>query len=454
MARARLTVLLAAFFLLTGLIGWQGGRSAVGAEQPDESYQYTLLYTRVVQLIRQDYVDPKKVGYKELTYAALRGMLSSLDPHSQFLDEESFQDMQRETKGEFSGLGIVIGVKDGALVILSPMEDSPGGRAGLMPGDRILKIEGKNTEKMTLAAAEKALKGNPGEKAHLTLLRPTAGTPGGGTVFEVVLTRETIRVASVKDARLLPTTMAGQDKIGYIRIEEFAENTSDELEHALENLEHSGMTALVIDLRNNPGGLLDSAVDVAGKFLPPSTVIVSTKGRLPDQSQDFRARVQRQHPDYPIALLINGYSASGAEIVAGALKDLNRAILVGETTFGKGSVQTVQPLGNNVGLRLTMAKYYTPSKKTIHEVGVSPDIEVPITDTEERRIVLAQVKRPLTDDEKADVAKMQDRQLERAVSSLRSIRIYNERQAALNAVPKTTAASQAVQDKVTPSSAR
>ena len=149
-------------------------------------------------------------------------MLSSLDPHSQFLDEESFQDIQRETKGEFSGLGIVIGVKDGGLVIFSPMEDSPGGRAGLMPGDRILKIDGKNTEKMTLAGAEKALKGQPGEKARLTLLRPVAGAPGGGTVFEVTLTRETIRVASVKDARLLPAAMAGQDKIGYVRIEEFA----------------------------------------------------------------------------------------------------------------------------------------------------------------------------------------------------------------------------------------
>jgi carboxyl-terminal processing protease len=439
MARARLTILLTAFFLLTGILGWESGRSAAVADKPDESYQYTLLFARVMQLIRQDYVDESKTSYKDLTYAALRGMLSSLDPHSQFLDEESFQDIQRETKGEFSGLGISIAVKDGGLVILSPMEDSPGGRAGLMPGDRILKIDGKNTEKMTLAAAEKALKGLPGEKARLTLQRSGAGAPGGGTVFEVTLTRETIRVASVKDARLLPASMAGQHKIGYVRIEEFAENTSDELDHALDGLEQGGIQGLVIDLRNNPGGLLDSAVDVAGKFVPPNTVIVSTKGRTADQSQDFRARVQREHPDYPIALLINGYSASGAEIVAGALKDLQRAILVGETTFGKGSVQTVQPLGNGVGLRLTMAKYYTPSKKTIHEVGVSPDIEVPISDVEERRIILAETKRPLTPEEQAEAAKAQDRQLERAVSSLRSILIYNQRQAALKAPPKTAA---------------
>lgn len=436
MARARLTVILTGFFLLTGILGWQSGRPAAVTETPDESYQYTLLFARVLQLIRQDYVDPSKVSYKDLTYAALRGMLSSLDPHSQFLDEENFQDIQRETKGEFSGLGIVIGVKEGSLVILSPMDDSPGGRAGLMPGDRILKINGRNTEKMTLATAEKALKGQPGEKAQMTLLRPVPGAPGGGTVFEVTLTRETIRVASVKDAHVLPQSVAGQSKIGYVRIEEFAENTSDELDHALENLEQAGIQGLVIDLRNNPGGLLDSAVNVAGKFVPPNTVIVSTKGRTSDQSQDFRAQVQHEHPNYPIALLINGYSASGAEIVAGALKDLNRAILVGETTFGKGSVQTVQPLGNGVGLRLTMAKYYTPSRKTIHEVGVTPDIEVPISDAEERRIVLAEAKRSLTPEEQVEAAKADDRQLERAVSSLRSILIYRAHQ---TATPKTSA---------------
>jgi carboxyl-terminal processing protease len=439
MPRARLTYLLTAFALLTGVLGWQSARSAaIAGDQADDSYQYTLLFARVLQLVRQDYVDPEKTSYKDLTYAALRGMLSSLDPHSQFLDEESFQDIQRETKGEFSGLGIVIGMKNGSLVILSPMEDSPGGRAGLMPGDKILKIDGKNTEKMTLEAAEKLLKGEAGQKTHLTLMRPVAGAIGGGNVFEVVLTRETIKVASVKDPHLIPVAMAGPDKIGYVRIEEFSDNTADELDQALDPLEAQGLQGLVIDLRNNPGGLLDSAVDVAGKFVPPGTVIVSTKGRTPDVAQDFRARMEKEHPDYPIAILINGYSASGAEIVAGALKDLHRAILVGETTFGKGSVQTVQPLGNGVGLRLTMAKYYTPSKKTIHEVGVSPDIDVPISDAEERRIVLVESHRALTPEEQVEAAKMEDRQLERAVTALRSVRIYKDRQAMLNAT-KTAA---------------
>jgi len=441
MPRARLTYLLTAFILLTGLLGWEGARSAAtDADPADDSYQYTLLFARVLQLVRQDYVDPAKTSYKDLTYAALRGMLASLDPHSQFLDEEAFLDIQRETKGEFSGLGIVIGVKNGALVILSPMEDSPGGRAGLMPGDKILKIDGKNTEKMSLAAAEKMLRGAQGQKTRLTLMRPVAGAIGGGNVFEVVLTRETIKVASVKDPHLLPAAMSGPDKIGYVRIEEFSDNTADELDAALDSLQAQGIQALVIDLRNNPGGLLDSAVDVAGKFLPPGTIVVSTKGRTADVAQDFRARVQKERPDYPIAVLINGYSASGAEIVAGALKDLHRAILVGETTFGKGSVQTVQPLGNGVGLRLTMAKYYTPSHRTIHEVGVSPDIAVPITDAEERRIVLVESHRTLTPEEQVEAAKMDDRQLQRAVTALRSVRIYHDRQALLNA-PKPAAAA-------------
>jgi carboxyl-terminal processing protease len=321
-----------------------------------------------------------------------------------------------------------------------------------MPGDKILKIDGKNAEKMTLAAAEKALKGQPGEKVSLTLQRAVTATPGTpGSIFEVTLVRETIRVASVKDSHMLPQALAGQSKIGYVRIEEFAENTSDELDHALDDLEHQGIQALVIDLRNNPGGLLDSAVDVAGKFVPPNTVIVSTKGRTADESQDFRARPQREHPNYPIALLVNGYSASGAEIVAGALKDLNRAILVGETTFGKGSVQTVQPLGNGIGLRLTMAKYYTPSKKTIHEVGVTPDIEVPISDAEERRVLLAEAKRALTPAEQTEAAKAEDRQLERAVSSLRSILIYRERQAALKAAQ---AAMKSAESTATPAAVK
>ncbi len=414
---------------------------------PEDTYQYSFLLSKVIELIREQYVDEGKVSYKDLTYAALRGMLSSLDPHSQFLDEDSFAEMQKDTKGEFSGLGIVVGMKDGNLVVIAPMEDTPGYRAGIMPGDRILKIEGKATEKMSLLNAIKKLKGQRGEKVKLTLMHPpktddkdskekSAKTKDSkdakeknlGQVYEVELTRELIKVPTVRDAKLLPSDLTGDDKIGYIRLEQFGENTPQEFEDALVKLEGQGMQALVIDLRNNPGGLLDSAVEVAGKFLPSGQVVVSTQGRLAEQNYEYRARGMKKHPNYPIAVLINGYSASGSEIVAGALKDLNRAVLVGETTFGKGSVQSVQDLGNGIGLRLTTAKYYTPSKKTIHEVGVPPDIYAPISETEERGLMMARSPQLLSAEEKQEIRNLRDSQLDRAIGSLKSIRIYNQRQ--------------------------
>jgi carboxyl-terminal processing protease len=264
MARARLTVLLAVVFLLGGWLGWQGSRVAADpAPTPDESYEYTLLFSRVMQLVRQDYVDPKKVGYKELTYAALRGMLASLDHHSQFLDDEAFADLQRETQGgPFSGLGIIVGIKEDATVIVSPMENSPAGRAGLLPGDRILRINGKSTEHLSLDTVGDMLKGAIGVKAMLTILRPSSKGPADDDVFEVTLTREVIELHSVKDPHLLPAGVAGKDKVGYLRIEEFGENTPAEFDQALDALERQGMEALVIDLRNNPGGLVDAAVQV------------------------------------------------------------------------------------------------------------------------------------------------------------------------------------------------
>jgi carboxyl-terminal processing protease len=437
MARLRLTVLLAAAFLLGGLLGWRGAR--VGADPApsppaDESFKYMLLFSRVLQLVRQDYFDPGKVQYKDLTYAALRGMLASLDHHSQFLDEEAFADLQRETQGgPFSGLGIIVGVKeDGSTVIVSPMEDSPAGRAGLLPGDRILRINGVTTEHLTIGAVGDMLKGAVGEPATLTILRPSAPGAADGEVFEKTLTREIIELHSVKDPHLLPASVAGKNKVGYLRIEEFGQNTPEEFNHALDGLEKQGLQALVIDLRNNPGGLVNAAVEVAGEFMPPNTVIVSLKGRSADQDEAFRASEGRERPDYPIAVLVNGYSASAAEIVAGAFKDLKRGVIVGETTFGKGSVQTVQSLGNGIGLRLTTAKYFTPGGESIHEIGVAPDVSVPITNLEERRIILAEAKRALTPEEKTEAAKADDRQLTRAVSALRTVCAFRAKQQAMD----------------------
>ncbi|HSI84569.1 MAG: S41 family peptidase [Candidatus Methylacidiphilales bacterium] len=407
-------------------MGIQAWYSDTAQAKVDESYKNTLLLQRVIELVRQEYVDPTKTNYKDLTYSALKGVLSSLDPHSQFLDEESFAEMQKDTKGEFSGLGIVVGMRDGNVIIIAPMEDTPSSRAGILPGDRILKIDGKSTEKIGLSKAIKRLRGSKGEKVKMTLMRSVEGKPDD--IFDVELTREVIKVATVKEAKMLPAEMTGNDKIGYLRLEQFGENSPVEMERALARLESQGMEGLVLDLRNNPGGLLDAAVEIAGSFLPPNTVVVSTQGRNAQQSYDYRARTGKRHPNYPITVLINGYSASAAEIVAGALKDLRRAIIIGETSFGKGSVQSVQDLGGGVGLRLTTARYYTPSRKVIHEVGVAPDIYAPITEKEERQLVAARNPRLLNAQEQQEIRTLRDSQLDRAVASLKGVRIYTQRQ--------------------------
>ena len=425
MARLRLVILVGLAFLLGGLVGWRGTMLAADpapTAAPDPSYQYMLLFARVLQLVRQDYVDPEKTGHKELTYAALRGMLASLDPHSQFLDEEDFAELQRETQGgPFSGLGIEVGVKDGTTVIVSPMEGSPAGRAGLLPGDRILRIDGRSTEHMSLEAVGSRLEGKIGDTSTLTILRPVSPGAMDGKVFEVPLTREIITLHSVKDPHLLPASTASPGKVGYVRIEEFGANTGQEFDDALDSLEAQGMDALVIDLRNNPGGLVDAAVQVAGEFLPPNSAVVTLRGRDPKEDQVFRAKGGRQRTGYPVALLINGYTASAAEIMSGALQDLTPTVLVGEQTFGKGTVQTVQALGGGIGVRITTAKYYTPNGRSIQEVGITPALVVPITNEEERRILLAEAKRALTPEEKAEAARADDRQLTRAVVALRTV---------------------------------
>jgi carboxyl-terminal processing protease len=408
------------------------------APAPEEdSYQATLLFTRVVELIRQDYVDGEKVAYKDLIYAALRGMLSSLDPHSQFLDEDAFAEMQRDTKGEFTGLGLILGTKDGALIVISALEGTPGYRAGILPGDRILKINETSTERLPYAAAVKALRGKRGEKVRMTLYRAPAKPPAKGVavadgdapenIYEVEMTRELIKVSTVKEVKLLPPETAGDEKIGYLRLEQFGENSVAEFDKALDDLQKQGARALVLDLRNDPGGLIDAAVDIAGEFLPPGTVVVSTQGRTEDSRREYRSR--RDHPPvtYPLVVLVNGFSASGSEIVAGALQDLKRAVIVGETTFGKGSVQSVVSLGNGIGVRLTTAKYYTPNHRVIHEKGVEPDIAAPVTAAEERNLIRLRSPALLTAEEKLSLRGVRDSQLERAVAALRGILFHGDR---------------------------
>ncbi len=456
-----------------------GAGSAPGdddtAPPNDEGYQSTLLFTRVIQLIRDDYVNEAKTAYKDLVYAALKGMLSSLDPHSQFLDEDAFAEMQKDTKGEFAGLGLSLGTKANTneLIVVSCYEDTPSYRAGIMPGDRILKINDLSTERMAYSAALKALRGKRGEKVRLTLYRAAtkdadkgdapasapgaSGTPAGAKtdsktdakpdaspdIYEVEMTREIIHISSVRAAKMLPPEVAGEEKIGYLRVEQFGENTVSEFDKAVAALKKAGMRAIVVDLRNNPGGLIDSAVDIAGAFVPPGQVIVSTQGRKPDSKREYRSKRTVQSVTCPVALLINGYSASGSEIVAGALQDYHAAVLVGERTFGKGSVQSVINLGNGVGVRLTTAKYYTPNLRVIHEHGVDPDIAAPVTAAEERNLIRFRSPALLTPEEKMAFKDFHDTQLERAVDVLRARLLRDDRQKSDKSAPPVAASQPA-----------
>lgn len=413
-------VLIVLFNLVLGALLY---RAIAAQEKDDSGYSNMAIFARAMQLIRQDYVDESKVSYDDLTHAALKGMLSSLDPHSQFMEPKDFKGMQDDTNSRFGGLGVVVSQRDGDLVIVSPMEDSPGFKAGLLPGDRIVKIDGESTEKMDLNDAVNRLRGEPGTKITLTIVRS-----GTKEIKDYTLTRENIKVASVKDAKLLPAEQAGEFKIGYARITQFNAPTADDLAKKLDELEKKGMQAFVLDLRYNPGGLLNSAVDVAGEFLPPGTLVASTEGRTPSQSRTYRTDDKaKQRPKYPVAILINGGSASGSEIVAGALKDRNRAVLVGETTFGKGSVQSVIQLQDGSALRLTTAKYYTPSKQVIHEHGVAPTIRATMSQEQERQLMTLRNEESLTESQRKDLQAFRDTQLERAVDALKGVMIYAEK---------------------------
>ena len=396
--------------------------SSASADSNDAGYENLTVFTRALQLIRQDYVDPNKIGYKDLTYSALHGMLGTLDPHSQFMEPLDYRGMREETRSEFGGLGIVVSTKDAVLTVISPMEDSPGFRAGVLPGDQILRINGKTTEKISLQDAIDLLRGEPGQKVTLTIYRPS-----NKQTRDYVLQREIIKVASIKDAKILDPTLTGSFKLGYLRITQFNEPTAQELGRQLNELQARGMQALIIDLRYNPGGLLTSAVDVCGLFLPPKTMVVYTEGRDASQRREyFTDKNAKQRENFPVVLLVNNGSASGAEIVAGALKDLNRAILVGETTFGKGSVQSVIQLPDGSALRLTTAKYYTPGKQVIHEKGITPNIKASLTSEQERALILKRRDAPLSSDEQKFVNEQKDPQLDRAVDALKSVMIYNQ----------------------------
>jgi carboxyl-terminal processing protease len=418
--------------LLFSVLGLRVHHALAAETGEDNGYAQISIFAKAVQLLRQDYVDGNKTSYHDLITAAMKGMLASLDPHSQFMDPEDFRDMQDDTRSRFNGLGIEVSIKSGLPTVVTPMEDTPAAKAGILSGDQILKINGVSTEKMDLQDAVNRLRGPAGGKVTLTILRPATKE-----VKEYTLERVEIKVQSVKGARLLDPDLTGQFKIGYIRLIQFNEPTPDELGHALDDLQKQGMQALILDLRNNPGGLLNSAVDVCAQFLPPNTKVVSTQGRVASQQRDYAtATTAKPRPNFPMAVLANEGSASGAEIVCGALKDLRRAVIVGETTFGKGSVQNVMQLPDGSALRFTTAKYYTPGKQVIQGNGVTPNIRVPMSAEQERALFALRSGENVKPEEDKDIIKTRDPQMLRAIDALKGVMIYAQQTSAKEPIKK------------------
>jgi carboxyl-terminal processing protease len=325
-----------------------------------ETYEELKTFSEVLTQVQKSYVDETKV--KDLVQGAIRGMLSTLDPHSAYMTADMYKEMQVETKGEFGGVGIQIGVKENRLAVIAPIEGTPAYRAGVKSGDFITKVNDETTKDLTLMDAVQKMRGPKGSKVNLTIQRE--GTPDP---LQFTLVRDTIKIESVKSKVL--------DNIGYVRLTQFQESTGRDLSKVLKQFKDQKLQSTILDLRNNPGGLLTSAVEVSEQFLPGGKLVVYTKGRE-SKKDEWISKGKDQMDDSPMIVLVNEGSASASEIVAGALQDYGRAVIVGTTSFGKGSVQTILPLGDGSGLRLTTAKYYTPKGRSIQSTGITPDIVV------------------------------------------------------------------------------
>jgi carboxyl-terminal processing protease len=353
---------------------------------PNRDRDRNVRYFRdVLETVKQYYVEQEKADYDQLTRAALRGMLSELDPHSEFLDAEAFSQTEEELNNEFSGIGIQVEEREGHIVIITPIADTPAERAGLRRADRLVSIDGRPIVDPSIEAVLRLIRGEPGTEVKLTVYRPASDKE-----ITVTLKRQRIRLRSVRNVELRP------DGVGYLQITQFSERTGEEFTEALKDLEKRGMTSFVLDLRNNPGGLLDAAIEVCDAFFEKGELVAYTQGRTADSRAEFHADGRHAARRYPIAVLVNGGTASAAEIVAGALKDTSRAVIVGEKTFGKGSVQSIIELQNGEGLRLTTARYYTPSGVTIHEKGITPQVEIEMTADDEARLRVQQSRTDLT----------------------------------------------------------
>jgi carboxyl-terminal processing protease len=378
---------------------------SLGKER-DAFYKELDIFAEALALIDKNYTE--KESPQKLIYGALGGLLNSLDSYSEFLTPEAYKELLVETEGQFGGLGIEITIKDGVLTIVSPIEDTPAWEAGIKAGDMIVKIDGELTKGITLNEAVKKLRGVPGTKVTLTLLRDK-----DKKIEDVSVVRGIIKIKDIKRAVIL------ENGIGYVRIVEFRESTAKDLDKALVDLKKQGLQGLIIDVRNNPGGLLNSAVDVTSRFLDEDKTIVSTKSRTEKEYIYKAVSLKDRYADIPTVVLINKGSASASEILASALRDNNRAILLGETTFGKGSVQTIIPLSDGSALRLTTSKYYTPQGISIHEKGIQPDIVVSKEVTDSKEDVFEQLQK------KADFEYKKDYQILRALDLIKGLLVLS-----------------------------
>ena len=382
-----------------------GGTVASKGTDTGATYEQLRLFTEVLSIVQNQYVD--ETAPKDLIYSAIKGTLRGLDPHSSFLDPESYREMQVETSGSFGGLGIEITLRDDILTVVSPIDGTPAYRVGLQAGDRIVKIDGLSTKDMQLSDAVKKMRGKPGTKVTISIMREGFTEPKD---FEIQ--REQIRVHSVRTQDL-------GGGIEYVKLRQFQEQTAHDLDQALDKFAKNGMKALVLDLRNNPGGLLTSAVEVTEKFIEDGKLVVYTEGRVRNQNMRFSAHAKKAFSTIPMVVLVNQGSASASEIVAGALQDYGRAIVVGVQTFGKGSVQTIIPLSDGSGLRLTTAKYFTPKGRSIHGKGITPDIVVELPKDPSG-------KPPVPPLDPAEELK-KDVQLQRALDVIKTMRIIEQK---------------------------
>lgn len=401
------------------------GKLTTATVNAQGNYEELKTFMEVMTLIKKNYVDEVKT--KDLITSAIKGMVSSLDPHSGYMPPEAFKELQVETKGEFGGLGIQIGLKDSLLTVIAPIEDTPAYRAGIKAGDKIIKIAGESTKNMELDSAVAKMRGPKGTSVVLSIMREGFNEPKDFTIV-----RDIIKIKSVKPKML-------ESNIGYIKLTQFQESTASDLAAALASLKKEGMASIILDLRNDPGGLLNSAVDVADQFLPSKKLVVYIKGRTGEKMEYYTEGDRPSYTENPMIVLVNQGSASASEIVAGALKDWKRAIIIGTQTFGKGSVQSLIPLSDGSGLRLTTAKYYTPSGTSIQNVGITPDIIVKLLakDDKENHTVIRErdlerhlknesFKEGTEEKETApfEVDEKDDLQLQRAIDTLKTWKVF------------------------------